>query len=71
MAQAGAEPVPLTPRVTLTAWGVLDEMERQGLVTLADKGYQGSSWVIEQLTGRHADPAALERQTQLAVRLNL
>jgi hypothetical protein len=25
-------------------WGVLDELERQGLVTLADKGYQGSTW---------------------------
>ncbi len=23
---------------------MLDELERQGLVTLADKGYQGSSW---------------------------
>jgi hypothetical protein len=26
------------------AWGVLDELEKQGLVTLADKGYQDSTW---------------------------
>jgi hypothetical protein len=25
-------------------WGVLDELEAAGLVTLADKGYQGSTW---------------------------
>lgn len=25
-------------------WGVLDELEKAGLVTLADKGYQGSTW---------------------------
>jgi hypothetical protein len=25
-------------------WGVLDELEKVGLVTLADKGYQGSTW---------------------------
>ena len=24
-------------------WGVLDELEAAGLVTLADKGYQGSA----------------------------
>jgi hypothetical protein len=25
-------------------WGVLDELEAAGLVTLADKGYRGSTW---------------------------
>jgi len=25
-------------------WGVLDELERHGLIVLADKGYQGSTW---------------------------
>jgi DDE superfamily endonuclease len=25
-------------------WGVLDELEKAGLVTLADKGYQGGTW---------------------------
>jgi len=25
-------------------WGVIDELEKAGLVTLADKGYQGSTW---------------------------
>ena len=25
-------------------WDILDELEDAGLVTLADKGYQGSTW---------------------------
>src|SRR3984885_14494111 len=34
-------------------WGVLDELERQGLVTLADKGYQGSTWAKVPYKGRN------------------
>jgi hypothetical protein len=34
-------------------WGVLDELERQGLVTLADKGYQGSTWAKAPYKGRN------------------
>jgi DDE superfamily endonuclease len=33
-------------------WGVLDELERQGLVTLGDKGYQGSIRAKPPFKGR-------------------
>jgi hypothetical protein len=34
-------------------WGVLDELEKAGLVTLADKGYQGSTWAKVPYKGRN------------------
>jgi hypothetical protein len=34
-------------------WGVLDELEKQGLVTLADKGYQGSEWAKVPYKGKN------------------
>jgi hypothetical protein len=34
-------------------WGVLDELEKAGLVALADKGYQGSSWAKIPYKGRN------------------
>jgi DDE superfamily endonuclease len=34
-------------------WGVLDELEQAGLVTLADKGYQGSSWAKIPYKGKN------------------
>jgi hypothetical protein len=34
-------------------WGVLDELEKVGLVTLADKGYQGSTWAKVPYKGRN------------------
>ena len=34
-------------------WGVLDELERTGLVTLADKGYQGSTWAKVPYRGKN------------------
>ncbi len=34
-------------------WGVLDELEKQGLVTLADKGYQGSTWAKVPYRGKN------------------
>jgi hypothetical protein len=34
-------------------WGVLDELEKQGLVTLADKGYQGSAWAKIPYKGKN------------------
>ena len=34
-------------------WGVLDELERQGLVTLADKGYRGSDWATVPYKGKN------------------
>ena len=33
-------------------WGVLDELEAAGLVTLADKGYQGSTWATIPYRGK-------------------
>ena len=33
--------------------GVLDELEKAGLVTLADKGYQGSTWAKVPYKGRN------------------
>ena len=34
-------------------WGVLDELEKAGLVTLADKGYQGSTWAKVPYKGKN------------------
>jgi hypothetical protein len=34
-------------------WGVLDELEKAGLVTLADKGYQGTTWAKVPYKGRN------------------
>jgi len=34
-------------------WGALDELEKAGLVTLADKGYQGSTWAKVPYKGRN------------------
>lgn len=34
-------------------WGVLDELEKAGLVTLADKGYQGSGWAKVPYKGKN------------------
>ena len=41
---SGALPGSVHDKKAEWIWGVLDELERQGLVTLADKGYQGSDW---------------------------
>ncbi len=34
-------------------WGVLDELEAAGLVTLADKGYRGSTWAKISYRGKN------------------
>ena len=34
-------------------WGVLDELEKAGLVALADKGYQGSTWAKVPYKGKN------------------
>ena len=34
-------------------WGVIDELEKAGLVTLADKGYQGSAWAKISYRGKN------------------
>jgi DDE superfamily endonuclease/Helix-turn-helix of DDE superfamily endonuclease len=41
---SGALPGSVHDQKAQWTWGVLDELQRQGLVTLADKGYQGSTW---------------------------
>ena len=33
-------------------WGVIDELEKAGIVTLADKGYQGSTWAKTPYKGK-------------------
>src|SRR6201996_4359861 len=49
---SGALPGSVHDKKAEWAWGVLDELERQGLVTLADKGYQGSSWAKVPYKGK-------------------
>ena len=41
---SGALPGSVHDKKAEWIWGVLDELERQGLIVLADKGYQGSTW---------------------------
>ena len=41
---SGALPGSVHDKKAEWIWGVLDELQATGLVTLADKGYQGSTW---------------------------
>lgn len=50
---SGAMPGSVHDKRAEWIWGVLDELERQGLVTLADKGYQGSTWAKVPYKGRN------------------
>jgi hypothetical protein len=50
---SGALPGSVHDKKAEWIWGVLDELERQGLVTLADKGYQGSTWAKVPYRGRN------------------
>jgi len=50
---SGALPGSVHDKRAEWTWGVLDELERQGLVTLADKGYQGSSWAKVPYKGKN------------------
>jgi DDE superfamily endonuclease len=47
---AGAGPV--HDKKAKWIWGVPDELEKAGLVTLADKGYQGSTWAKVPYEGK-------------------
>ena len=49
---SGALPGSVHDKKAEWIWGVLDELEKQGLVTLADKGYQGSAWAKIPYKGR-------------------
>jgi CDGSH-type Zn-finger protein len=50
---SGALPGPVHDKKAEWTWGVLDELEKAGLVTLADKGYQGSTWAKVPYKGRN------------------
>ena len=50
---SGALPGSVHDKKAEWIWGVLDELEAAGLVTLADKGYQGSSWAKIPYRGKN------------------
>ena len=50
---SGALPGSVHDKRAEWTWGVLDELEKAGLVTLADQGYQGSTWVKVPYKGRN------------------
>jgi DDE superfamily endonuclease/Helix-turn-helix of DDE superfamily endonuclease len=50
---SGALPGSVHDKKAEWVWGVLDELEKAGLVTLADKGYQGSTWAKVPYKGRN------------------
>jgi hypothetical protein len=50
---SGALPGSVHDKKAEWIWGVLDELERQGLVVLADKGYQGSTWAKVPYKGKN------------------
>jgi hypothetical protein len=50
---SGALPGSVHDKKAEWIWGVLSELEEQGLVTLADKGYQGSEWAKLPYKGKN------------------
>ena len=50
---SGALPGSVHDKKAEWTWGVPDELEKAGLVTLADKGYQGSTWAKVPYKGRN------------------
>jgi hypothetical protein len=50
---SGALPGSVHDKKAEWTWGVLDELEKAGLVTLADKGYQGSTWAKVPYKGKN------------------
>jgi hypothetical protein len=50
---SGALPGSVHDKKAEWVWGVLDELEKVGLVTLADKGYQGSTWAKVPYKGKN------------------
>jgi hypothetical protein len=49
---SGALPGSVHDKKAEWTWGALDELEKAGLVTLADKGYQGSTWAKVPYKGK-------------------
>jgi hypothetical protein len=52
---SGALPGSVRDKKAEWVWGVLDELEAAGLVTLADKGYQGSEWAKVPYKGKNTN----------------
>jgi hypothetical protein len=50
---SGALPGSVHDKKAEWTWGVLAELEAAGLVTLADKGYQGSTWAKTPYKGKN------------------
>jgi DDE superfamily endonuclease/Helix-turn-helix of DDE superfamily endonuclease len=50
---SGALPGSVHDKKAEWIWGVLDELEAAGLVTLADKGYRGSTWAKIPYRGKN------------------
>jgi hypothetical protein len=50
---SGALPGSVHDKKAEWVWGVLDELENQGLAVLADKGYQGATWAKVPYKGRN------------------
>jgi DDE superfamily endonuclease/Helix-turn-helix of DDE superfamily endonuclease len=50
---SGALPGSVHDKKAEWIWGVLDELEAASLVTLADKGYQGSTWAKVPYKGKN------------------
>jgi len=50
---SGALPGSVHDKKAEWIWGVLDELEKAGLVALADKGYTGSTWAKVPYKGRN------------------
>jgi hypothetical protein len=50
---SGALPGSVHDKKAEWTWGVLDELEKAGLVTLADKGYQGTTWAKVPYKGKN------------------
>jgi hypothetical protein len=50
---SGALPGSVHDKKAEWIWGVLDELEKAGLVALADKGYQGSTWAKVPYKGKN------------------
>jgi hypothetical protein len=57
---SGALPGSVHDKKAEWVWGVLDELEKAGLVTLADKGYQGSTWAKVPYKGRNKPESQLK-----------
>jgi hypothetical protein len=50
---SGALPGSVHDKKAEWIWAVLDELEKAGLATLADKGYQGSTWAKIPYRGKN------------------